>query len=45
MKDYKKLINAILNSKENCVSELIEIINKTNNHESRRELIFTLGEF
>jgi hypothetical protein len=42
MKDYKELIKGIVVSKNKSVSELIELINETNNHEFRRELIFTL---
>lgn len=42
MEDYKKLIKRIINHKNESVTELIELINKTNNHEFRRELIFTL---
>jgi hypothetical protein len=42
MKDYMKFIKEIVNSKEKAVYELIELINETNSHESRRELIFTL---
>lgn len=43
MKDNEKLIiKRIVNSKENSVKELTELINETNNHEFRRELIFTL---
>lgn len=42
MKDFNKLIKRIVESKKKSVYELIELINKTDNHEFRRELIFTL---
>ena len=42
MKDFNKLIKRIVDSKKKSVYELIELINKTDNHEFRRELIFTL---
>ncbi|TRX35948.1 hypothetical protein [Flavobacterium restrictum] len=42
MEDFNKLKERVVDSKKQSVSELIEFINATNNHESRRELIFTL---
>lgn len=42
MKDYKELIKRLVDKKKDSVHELIDLIDKTNNHETRRVLIFTL---